>query len=335
MIELERRYRRLLRVLPGYYRRAWEEDMVATFLAGALPEDPEDAEFAGEYGRPDWSEVASIVALAARLRVGGSSARSLAWGEAVRRVALAGLLAHAVNALAGLGALLWLPSRFADHGVPDQGAMVWSLFGLGWVAAYLALVLGRWPQARQFAGLSLLIVAISAVVDLVVTDGAYLISHGVGLLVVAVPVLALVAFHDQAPPVRPRPWLVALPVGTVLVTVVLLATQYPGGPNLVDWPGLACAAVFTAALAYQVAPTVGWKSPSWPAALVLLAVTALVLRMMTLLDYLQHTPAPEQNPLTVAALVEAAAVVVVAVPLAVRAVRTLRTLPAAAEGVHR
>lgn len=327
-MELERRYRRLLRVLPDFYRRAWEEDMVATFLAGALPDDPEDAAFTAEYGRPDWSEVASIVALAVRLRVGGAGApaRSLAWGEAVRRVALAGLLAHAVNALAGLGAMLWLPSRFDDHGVPDQDVMVWSLFGLGWVAAYLALVLGRSHQARQFAGLSLLVVAISAGVDLAVTDGAYLISRSVGLLVVAVPVLALVAFHEQAPPVRPRPWLVALPVGTALVTVVLLLTQYPGSGNLVDWPGLACGAVFAAALAYQVAPTVGWGSPSWPAALVLLAAATLVLRVMTLLDYLQHTTAPERNSLTTAALVEGIAVLVVAVPLAVRAIRTHRFL---------
>lgn len=321
-MELEWRYRRLLRVLPGFYRRAWEEDMVATFLAGALPDDPEDAEYTAEYGRPDWSEVASIVALAVRLRVGGASPRSLAWGEAVRRVALAGLLANAVNALAGLGALLWLPARFNGHGVPDQDVVVWSLIGLGWVAAYLTLVFGRWHQARQFAGLSLVVVAISAGVDLAATGGAYPLSRGVGLLVVAVPVLALVAFHEQAPPVRPRPWLVALPVGTVLVTVVLLVTQYPGG-ILVDWPGLACAAVFAAALAYQVAPTLGWGSPSWPAALALLAAATLVLRVVTLLDYLQHTASPERDPLIAAAFVEGVAVVVVAVPLAVRAIRTL------------
>lgn len=30
--DLERRYRRVLRLLPGYYRDRWEEDMVAAFL---------------------------------------------------------------------------------------------------------------------------------------------------------------------------------------------------------------------------------------------------------------------------------------------------------------
>ena len=31
-LDLEQRYRRVLRLLPGYYRDMWEEDMVAAFL---------------------------------------------------------------------------------------------------------------------------------------------------------------------------------------------------------------------------------------------------------------------------------------------------------------
>ena len=31
-LDLEDRYRRVLRLLPGYYRDKWEEDMVAAFL---------------------------------------------------------------------------------------------------------------------------------------------------------------------------------------------------------------------------------------------------------------------------------------------------------------
>jgi len=31
-LDLEQRYRRVLRLLPGYYRDKWEEDMVAAFL---------------------------------------------------------------------------------------------------------------------------------------------------------------------------------------------------------------------------------------------------------------------------------------------------------------
>ena len=34
-LDLEQRYRRVLRLLPGYYRDKWEEDMVAAFLDSA------------------------------------------------------------------------------------------------------------------------------------------------------------------------------------------------------------------------------------------------------------------------------------------------------------
>jgi hypothetical protein len=39
---LEQRYRRVLRLLPGYYRQRWEEDMVAAFLDSWTSGDPED-----------------------------------------------------------------------------------------------------------------------------------------------------------------------------------------------------------------------------------------------------------------------------------------------------
>ena len=35
-LDLEQRYRRVLRLLPGYYRDTWEEDMVAAFLVSQL-----------------------------------------------------------------------------------------------------------------------------------------------------------------------------------------------------------------------------------------------------------------------------------------------------------
>ena len=34
-LDLEQRYRRVLRLLPGYYRDTWEEDMVAAFPDGS------------------------------------------------------------------------------------------------------------------------------------------------------------------------------------------------------------------------------------------------------------------------------------------------------------
>ena len=62
--DLERRYRRVLRLLPGYYRQQWEEDMVAAFLDSSLTGDPEEDEFITEYGRPSWPELASVAGLA-------------------------------------------------------------------------------------------------------------------------------------------------------------------------------------------------------------------------------------------------------------------------------
>jgi len=42
--ELERRYRRLLRILPADYRAAWQEDMVTNFLESMHSDDPEQNE---------------------------------------------------------------------------------------------------------------------------------------------------------------------------------------------------------------------------------------------------------------------------------------------------
>ena len=38
-LDLEQRYRRVLRLLPGYYRARWEQDMVAAFLDSSLTGD--------------------------------------------------------------------------------------------------------------------------------------------------------------------------------------------------------------------------------------------------------------------------------------------------------
>jgi hypothetical protein len=328
MSELERRYRRVLRLLPVSYRQAWEEDMVATFLAGALPDDPEDAEFAAEYGRPDRAEVASVLGLAVRLRLGGAGApaRYRVWGGAVQRAALAVLLVHAVIALAGVGVVLWLPLRFPGLAVPGQSDAA-ALLGLSWVAAYLALVLGYRQVAGLLMVLSLLLSAVTAGAAVVAGDGAYWGSRLAEFLVGAFSVVAaLAAFHRDAEPVRPRPWLVALPMGAVLVTVVFLLTQHPGDGVLVDGPGLACVALIATVLFQQIASVAGRgrSAGGWPVALVLLTLAALGLRLVTLLDYLTFTARTSRpDALITAAIVEVAALALVACPLVVRAFWTL------------
>ncbi|MEU4248469.1 hypothetical protein AB0F15_13790 [Amycolatopsis sp. NPDC026612] len=328
MTELERRYRRVLRLLPASYRQAWEQDMVATFLAGAVPDDPEDAEFTAEYGRPGWAEVVSVLGLAVRLRLGGAGAPAhfRVWGGAMQRAALAVLLVYAVNALAGVRMLLWLPLRFPGLVVLGQSGAA-ALLGLSWVAAYLALVLGHRQLARLLMGLSLLLSAVTAGAAVVAGGGAYWGSRVAELLVSAFAVVAAsAAFHRDAEPVRSRPWLTALPVGAVLVTVVLLLIQHPGDGVLVDGPGLACAALIAAVLFQQITSAAerGGSAGMWPVALVLLTFAALGLRVVTLLDYLTFTArASRPNALVTAAIVEAVVLVLVTGPLAVRAFRTL------------
>ena len=103
-LDLEQRYRRVLRLLPGYYRDKWEEDMVAAFLDGWMTGDPDEDSVTMEYDRPTRPEVASVIGLAARLYLGGTGAprRYFAWGQAVRNAVLGVMLAHAAGGLDGL-----------------------------------------------------------------------------------------------------------------------------------------------------------------------------------------------------------------------------------------
>ena len=70
-LDLEQRYRRVLRLLPGYYRRAWEQDMVAAFLESSLTGDPDEDDWVLEFSKPAWREITSVAALAFRLYLGG------------------------------------------------------------------------------------------------------------------------------------------------------------------------------------------------------------------------------------------------------------------------
>jgi hypothetical protein len=64
-LDLEQRYRRVLRRLPGYYRDNWEQDMVAALLESSPTDDPEEDEYIIEFGKPKWPEVAGVAGLAA------------------------------------------------------------------------------------------------------------------------------------------------------------------------------------------------------------------------------------------------------------------------------
>ena len=120
---LEQRYRRVLRLLPGYDRDKWEEDMIAAFLDSWLTGDPEEDEACLEFCKPPAAEVASVAALAVRLYLGGAGAprRYFAWGQAVRGVVLAVTLVQATWGLDVLVRTAWSRHMFGWLPLPPAG----------------------------------------------------------------------------------------------------------------------------------------------------------------------------------------------------------------------
>jgi hypothetical protein len=144
----------------------------------------------------------------------------------------------------------------------------------------------------------------------------------------ALLVLALVAFHQDAPPVRRRPWLVAPAVGIAVLGLFLLVR--PTNPwVLVDWPDLYCVVLVGAAVAHLAAPALGrtLRTPSWSLALVLLGLAVFGLRVVSLLDYALVTAGGQRSALLAVGAGEALAVLAVGGPLARRAAKLLRRLP--------
>src|SRR5439155_23788308 len=112
MTRLERRYRRLLRLLPGWYRADREDEMVATFLADR------DDDLGLEYGWPGWREAWAVAVLAVRIRQRADAPpRSAMIGDALRLVALGGLLAGAAAHAGWLAVMLAVPVPVPDGAV--------------------------------------------------------------------------------------------------------------------------------------------------------------------------------------------------------------------------
>jgi hypothetical protein len=289
-LDLEQRYRRVLRLLPDYYRDQWEDDMVAAFLDGWLTGDPDEDSVSMEFDRPTRPEMASVVGLAARLYLGGAVAplRRFAWGQAVRSTVLAVMLFHAMR---GLGALVvldgsrrgWLPAP-----APGIWTTVWYAVGYVWIAVFVALVLGYYREARVLAVLAI-------VPDLVVVVQMQLTgalqspsgSWASWILLDLAPVLAMAAFHRGARPVARWPWLLALPAGYLLVFGLPLATAMTTHPVwLPDPPALCCILVTLLCLAHAPRAWSGRAGTGmWSLALLLLAAVAGVYRIASLAGY--------------------------------------------------
>lgn len=306
-LDLEDRYRRVLRLLPGYYRAAWEDDMVAAYLDSRMTGDEDEDEYIFEFGRPAWPEVASVAALAARLYLGGAgtSRRYLAWGQAVRRAVLAVALVHAVQGLTNLTLLAWrrhpagwVPALPASLAAPVFGGF-WPAVGhavnYAWIMVFLALVLGQYRTARVIAALT------------VAADLAFLLqAQFAGVLLRPLgswsswflfdftPVLAMAAFYREAPPIARRPWLLAVPGYYLLVPVPVTVLQATGNQAwLPDSAGLGCLVVSLACLAHSPR---AWSrsrraagSGVWSLALTLLAAAAGAWRIVSVGSYV-HDP---------------------------------------------
>lgn len=338
---LETRYRWVLRLLPAAYRQVWEEEMVAAFLESMERDDPEENEYLADYGRPSWSEVASVLALAVRLRLGGAGGpgRYAAWGEAIRLVALIGLLWQAAGAFIGVttrlwlaGQLPWLPAAPAEWalGMPSGiWRTAWQLSDLIWLPAYLALLFGHRRVAQGLAALALLPALVGATAATIKGE-PFVVTRWSILLFSAFLVAALVAFHGYAPPVRRRPWLIALPAVAVVLAGVQLLTYGLTGPTvaLLDWPALCAAVLVPAALVHLALPVLGrQRAASWSHALAVLTLGLFGLRLLTLLDYLLFPNSVERSTQLAFGAIQALVLLAVGGPLAVLAVRGLRHLP--------
>lgn len=320
---LETRYRAVLRLLPAYYRREREEEMVETYLWDIDPETQDQS-------RPSLGEVASIVALAVRSRLGagGAPRRYAVLGSAVRLFALFAVLLQAASALVDrvLG-LTWTSSRggrqwdvfmdgFTGHGVwAGAGAVAQWVLPLLWTIAYFALLHDR----RRLARVSALGAALATLwpladlwaLDFAPSDSAYVV---VAALLAWSSALALCASHHRdAPPA-------SLPAGTpglVFAACCVLmggsVVVLPGGVDTA-WALVTCYLVTALAwLLYRARGGSHVPAPGEAAALAALGLLLLVVRIAAVYPWLDVLP----GALRVGVLAQAAALVVLTAALAV------------------
>ncbi|WP_030912528.1 hypothetical protein [Streptosporangium amethystogenes] len=287
---LEERYRYWLRLLPASYRAEREEEMVSVFLEGSP--DVSDA----DGPRPRWSEIASVAALAVRVRLGGAGAgpRSLSWGETVRLVALLGLLFQAflavltiVAALNTYGVIGTVHPSLAQEAGPlgsfeRLANILRSLAGAVWIAPFVALVLGHVRTAKALA-----LLAFVPELHVLTSSAGGTFEALAGLLSPLVVLSALwTGFHRDARPARRPLWLLAPPLAAgIAVSVLFRLVASPDTPAW-WWPwldllGLASTLILGAGVGYVCVHlrSPAWRTPSWPLALAILAVPVLCARL--------------------------------------------------------
>jgi hypothetical protein len=300
MTGLEQRYRRLLRLLPDAYLERWEEEMVDTFLLTAMPAEPDTdhAQLVAAFGRPSVAETWSVLCLAVRLRLGAgqSTGRAAAYGAALRLTGLIGLLLLAATTGISVVTVIVAVRHRGEfgYGQLDRWSWLWIFACLLWAAAYLAIIAGSRRPGRRLAVLALVLAA-PPVWRLVSADWStwnYTLGTAVYLVLPAlVPVVALVAFHADAPPLHPRPWLIALPVAMVVSGALsLVGVVFPLA--VFDLPAIDEALLLAIIGGYLLARRTRRIEPGaqWPLALGILTAVALTVRAATLGGYAGYLP---------------------------------------------
>jgi hypothetical protein len=154
---------------------------------------------------------------------------------------------------------------------------------------FVALVLGQHRAARAIAAPA---VATDLVAMLQIQFAGLMLRPlawwSIWFLFGLAPVLAMAAFHREAPPAAGRAWLLALPVYYLLVPVPLMVLQATGNQAwLPDSAGLGCLVVSVACLAHapRALSRRAAGSGAWSLALTLLAAAAGAYRTVTLGSY--------------------------------------------------
>lgn len=357
MTLLERRYRGWLRLLPKDYRVQWEDDMVDTFLAGALAGADEEERELATYGTPPLAEVTSVVSLAVRLRLGSTerAPRHLLWRAAWRRVALIGLLVNTIWVTVSLPATLWLAGLLpgidapvdqsqglADDRVSSLEVVVagwwhsyWGLSGLATVAAYIALVHSRRRTTAVLAVVGVLPGLVDPIRFWIVDGPAFTAAQVTPIAVHLLPVLALVAYVGGTPPVHRRPWLWAWPAGVAVLTGLSFLAWTASPDVLMDPTGFYCMALALGGATYLTRLALRHQpaDPAWSLTLAILSVVVLVDRLATMSPFWFGDSATDATTLRLmrSGVVEAALVAAVALIFGALATRAVRQLPAVAK----
>jgi hypothetical protein len=232
MTPAERRYRRVLRLLPTGYRRRWEQDMVSAYL-DSVADTPRRA--AGELLAVAW--------LVLRLRLNGYHAtpRSQLWYQTVLGIAMLTTLYESLDATRVFADLVGVAVQ-VEMAWPYHVTSWWGVLSLVWVATFVCVVRGRVVAARVLVLVALIhqMGLTSLVVAHTVSPGGWGLppdalstARQAGVCVAAVTVFLIPQDFRPA-----RGWLAAFIVPAVVVIPVSVASAVLYSPDLVHTPPL-------------------------------------------------------------------------------------------------